>query len=74
MAPPVWSGFHGLPFGAILHFHVSSGECIHRSRLDSIALRIQRQSLTQPESMPALSQVVITVFAILNATGTTSVE
>ena len=25
--PPVCSGFHGLPFGAILHFHVSSREC-----------------------------------------------
>ena len=28
MAPPVCSGIHGLPYGAILHFHVSSRECI----------------------------------------------
>ena len=28
MAPPVGSGFHGLPRGHAIHFHVTSRECI----------------------------------------------
>ena len=41
-SPTVCSGFHGLPFGAILHFHVSSRECIY-----SILLNKTRGQVTQ---------------------------
>ena len=51
MAPPVCSGFHRLPCGGILHFHVSSRECMggQRSSIQGVFQRICLQP-TRPLS------------------------